>query len=157
MATDVRVRIATAWPMVNPWLASTGNADPAAGAPAWFLTDLQGWFGALPIRAATFDQPLIDGTLDGPVFLGPRTVTITGSVIAASRTDLLAALDVLDGLLTAPNLRKGWLAVDEVERAVWRKSAVRLAGPTMAKRTGPISADYSVALLAPDPTRYPQT
>lgn len=135
----------TAWDYPDPPVDRDGNI--------WVWETISGWFGNLPVRGASVERPMEDGEYDGPAPFGGRTIEIAGTLIAPNRTVLQYGLDQMAGVL-ARNIRRSLLTVNEGMRGQIRTSMVRLAGPTMIERTGPITAKWSISLFAADPLRY---
>lgn len=131
----------------------TTAVDPANGC-RWVLGALDGWWAGLGIRSAPIDNPMLDGAFDGPSPFSARTVGVTGTVLAPDSSSLTRALDLLAGLLAGPRRSDDLVVTDS---AGSRTSVVRLGGPTMLVRTGPVAATFSLSLFAADPRRYGTT
>jgi hypothetical protein len=141
---------------VNGWIAYD-HPDPPADQDGniWVWETISGWFGNLPVRGASIDRPMMDGAYDGPAPFGGRTIEVGGTLVAPTRAALQHGLDKLAGVL-ARNIRRAQFTVDEGVVGLIREASVRLGGPTMIERTGPISATWSLSLFAADPLRYSQ-
>lgn len=142
---------------VGGWTCYDGPTPPPdAMGSVWVLETLTGWFGGVDVRGNPVDRPMLDGAFDGDAPLAGRTVEISGNVVATDRGALQQELDKLSAVLSGRQ-RRGQLVVDELVVPVTRTALVRLGGPTMIQRTGPVSASFSLSLYAPDPTRYGTT
>lgn len=120
---------------------------------AWVMQNIEGWFGGVDVRGTPIDRPLADGTFDGIAPFTGRTITVTGTVIAPSRNGLQDAFDRLAGVLSGV-VRRSTLVVFEAIRNVTRQAEVRLGGPVLIKRTGTLTAEFSLQMYASDPLRY---
>lgn len=139
---------------VDGWSAAGGQRLPADEYGCeWAFANLDGWHGGLPVRGSSIDRPMQDGVIDGPAPLGGRTIAVGGTVWAPSRAALQAALDRISAVLAGAT-RVATLVVDEAVAGIARQATVRLGGATLARRTGPQSAEWSLSLFAPDPRRY---
>lgn len=119
----------------------------------WVVQDLQGWFGNLDVRSGDIDKPLADGVFGGPAPFAGRLVTVSGTLISPTRAALQTAFDRLASVLSGVQ-RFGELTVNEVVRQVVRTATVRLGGPVLINRTSATTAEFSLSLFAPDPSRY---
>lgn len=119
----------------------------------WVLQDLEGWFGGVSVRSSPVDRPLADGAFDGPAPFAGRAVTVAGTVVALDREGLQAAFDRVSSVLSG-DTRNSDLAVFERVRSLTRSANVRLNGPILVKRTGPVTAEFSLPFYAADPNRY---
>lgn len=149
---DLRNRFA-----VDGWECWDGP-DPEADERdcVWVWEEIDGWFGGISPRVSPIDNPVGDGILDAAVVpLGARTVQISGTVLAPSRGALQEAMDRMAAVLTSSR-RRADLVVDEFAREppLSRTCPVRLAGPTLIKRTGPTSASFSMSLISATPARW---
>ena len=139
---------------IDDWVCYDGIDPPADNiGNVYVLTSLDGWWGGLAPRATVVDRPMADGGFDGPAPSPGRTVTVAGALLAVDRPGLLRGMDTLAAILAGQN-RRGALIVTEAIVPVARTSDVRLGGATMVKRTGPLSAEFSVIVYAADPRRY---
>jgi hypothetical protein len=136
----------TAHDIVDPPADTDGNV--------WIWQEIEGWFGGLDVRSGDVPRPLADGSHDGPAPFGGRTVTVSGSLVAATRSGLQRGMDRLAGVLASTEKRFDTLVVDETQRGVRRQALVRLSGPTMITRTSTYGAEWSLSFFAADPTRY---
>ena len=69
---------------------------------ALYLVDeggLGGWFGGVESRHESTARPTAHGDFDAPAFLGPRIISIRGSVVASNAVDVENALASLSDLV----------------------------------------------------------
>jgi len=135
----------TAYDYVDPPADTDGNT--------FIWQTIEGWFGGVAPRGNPVDRPLLDGAHDGPAPFEGRTVTISGTLLAATRSGLQVGLDRLSAILSA-GTRRSALVVNETQRGASRQAMVRLGGPTLVDRKSTYQADWSLVLYAADPLRY---
>lgn len=129
------------------------DPPPDADGNIWIWQEIEGWYGGLDVRGAPVERPLIDGDFDGIAPFGARVVTVSGQLVAGSRATLQRGMQRLANVLSGTT-RRAVLVVDEQWVPIKREIEVRLAGPTMIARQGPVQASWSISFYAPDPIRY---
>lgn len=125
-------------------LTLNGEQDAGLG---YLLENVEGWDGAETVTSST-QRAGDHGTWAGPVWLGERVLTLTGSVAAASPAGLEQAIM---RLLTACSLTPTTLTVWET---VPRQCTVRRSGKPLVARSGPYDANFSLLVTAADPRQY---
>lgn len=152
---DLRNRFA-----VDGWECWDGpDPEPDERGCIWVWETISGWHGGIAPRVSPIDNPVGDGILDTyAVPLGARTIEIAGTIVAPSRGALQDAMDRMAAVLTS-SARRADLIVDEFAREppLSRSCPVRLAGPTLVERTGPVTAKFSMSLISSTPARYSTT
>lgn len=113
---------------------------------------LKGWLAGVAMRRDEVARPASHGAFDAQGFQSARVVSISGTILAESPTELESMIVQLTGLLSDGGT--GRLTVqDDNARATW--ADVRLAAQTEIDRyTTGLEADYQVQFWAPDPRRY---
>ena len=132
-----------------------GDPTPTelASGDALYLIDpdgLKGWFDGVEMRHETTPRPNAPGDFDAPAFLGPRLISIRGSLVASSAVDFENAMAALDELLA-----DGSMAEFAVVQATGTYTAqVRRHGAVEFKdaRYG-VMTRFRFELWAPDPTK----
>lgn len=118
---------------------------------AWGLKTLDGWDSA-DVQATLTTRQQDHGAWWSPVYLGPRPITITGTITAPSPTALTTAIDQL---LAACSLADTTLIVNEPQQS--RRATVRRSGKPIVQRVTDTIATYSLLVTAQDPRRYETT
>lgn len=119
---------------------------------AWTINPdgLQGW-DSPDVRSQYVDRQADHGAWAGATYLGPRVITLTGTIVAPN----LPALDAaMDQLAAAASLTDTTLTVNETTP---RQCTVRRSGRVLMQPVTDRIATYSVLLTAPDPRRYSTT
>lgn len=127
------------------------HADVTTG-PHFVIQEIEGWDEGTDMRLDTEDRPLQHGAFDGPGYLSPRTVSITGVILGESPADLQRAVRRLNGLLA-----DGGSAVMTVHDALgplWSRVRRASAPGVRVRGEAPSIADYQMQFWAPDPRRY---
>ncbi|MEU6713038.1 fibronectin type III domain-containing protein [Nonomuraea sp. NPDC046802] len=139
-------------PMASPvyrlgdWV---GNARDSRGV-TWTVSDEQGWSSsAAPITLGA-DSDNADGGFDGPGRYGPRIVTLSGTAVADSRIEMLAAQERLTGVLPASGV--GVLRVAEAH--LTRQAKVRLEAQVEVTDRGSLAFDWTLVVKASNPRRF---
>jgi hypothetical protein len=125
-----------------------GAADSVG--TGWFLQGMEGWDSA-EVRAEFQEREADHGSWSSPVYLGSRPITLSGMVVAASRTALQTAMDQL---YVAAGLSDTTLTVWE---ATPKQATVRRSGKVLVQYVSDRAATYSVMVTAADPRRYGTT
>lgn len=113
---------------------------------------LKGWLAGVSMRRDEVARPASHGAFDARGFQSARVVSISGTILAQSPSELESMIVQLTGLLA--DGETGRLTVqDDHARVTW--ADVRLAAQTEIDRyTTGLEADYLVQFWAPDPRRY---
>src|SRR5437762_2210454 len=110
---------------VDGWV----GGGTASDGTEWWVTDVQGWFGAPPVRLFGVDRPQDHGEFDAPAFYAPRVVTIKGTAIAVDQARAQIAADIISSVCSDPSGL--YTAVfTEVGRGIARQVGVRLNADT---------------------------
>lgn len=114
---------------------------------SWFLQAVEGWDS--PESRSEFTEREGDhGAWASPVYLGSRPITLSGTIIAPSRSLLEGAMDQLR---VAAALTDTALMVWE---SVPKQAIVRRSGKPLMQYVTDTVATYSVMVTAADPRRY---
>lgn len=132
---------------VDGWVGNTVDGDGVE----WWVTKEDGWSSAPGVRLELSDRPQRDGSFDAPSFRSSRVITLEGTAVAPDEDARERAKDRLAAVL-ADGSALAEFAV--AERTVTRRALVRLTAGTKVVDTTPVSFDFSVQLVAPDPLRY---
>lgn len=116
----------------------------------WIVDKDEGWDTAPGPRLSMTDKPAGDGSYDGRSWLEPRTVVLSGRIIAPTRTLIDQALRTLAGI--GIDGGRSTLTVTEPDRTL--TAEVRLATRTDVQRRTTTSAVFQLSLIAPDPRKY---
>lgn len=117
----------------------------------WVCTDIEGWWNASGVEVQDYKRGLDDGSYDVRGRWTARSLTLTGSILTQSPSQVPAARQTL---LQAFNLvyTGAWLFVDESPK---KAAYVRLAGqPTVTNTSARGRIDFSIPLKAGDPIKY---
>lgn len=117
---------------------------------AWFLQAMEGW-DSPENRSEVTEREGDHGAWASPVYLGSRPITLSGTIIAPSRTLLEGAMDQLR---VAAGLDDTVLTVRET---VPKQATVRRSGKPLMQYVTDTAATYSVMVTAADPRRYSTT
>jgi len=113
----------------------------------WHVATLEGWDSA-EVRTQVTQRESDHGAWMGPVWLGERPITLTGTIDAPDP----AALDgAVEQLLGACSLADTLLTVWE---SVPKQVVVRRSGKPIVTRLGACAASWSLLVTAADPRRY---
>lgn len=115
----------------------------------WMLTDFGDWYGSTSSTLALIQKGAGPGAWKGPRQLTPKTLAPAGLVEAASLSDLR---DALDRLNAAASLNGTVLSVSEDDQTR-TMSVYRQDVPLHTLLTDTL-AQWSLALVAPDPRKY---
>ena len=139
---------------VDGWVAYNGIDLPEDElGNVWVLQNLEGWYGGVDIRSGAVARPTADGDFDGTSTRAGRKVEVSGTLIARDPAMLRRGMDRIARVLSG-SARRGPLIVDEKDISLTRTSDVRLDGPTMVKQVSRRTAEFSLSLYSPDPSRY---
>lgn len=125
---------------------NTANTDGVE----WIVDKDEGWDTAPGPRLSMTDRPAGNGAYDGRSWLEPRTVVLSGRLLAPTRMLIEEALRTLAGLGTDGN--RFALTVTEPDRIL--TSEVRLAARTGVVRQSTTAVAFQVSLIAPDPRKW---
>lgn len=139
------------------WEAKSSFRTPRDGTWAAKLSKWSGWWGGSSVVVDSIQSPTGDGIIEGPVDLGPLTITLSGTVRSDPRSSdpsaLYAAGDSLAGVLKR-GVRHGELVVAEGSADRRRVVGVRLAQTSDFELITPWVATWAIYLTAADPLRY---
>jgi phosphodiesterase/alkaline phosphatase D-like protein len=127
----------------------SGNFTDGYGVD-WVITAEEGWGGPPPKRSTIDEIPQGDGGYDAPTFDGPRVITLTGTCIAPSRYEMNRAKDRLNAVAAGRDMHVLMVTEEHITRLVY----VRRTGAQKLSDTGPVSFDFALSLIAPDPRKY---
>ncbi len=127
-----------------PWTTDDYGCD-------WHVKAETGWRGSPAARIDRVNRPRADGEIDpGQAWLGARVVELTGTVVAGSHAQLAAGMEQFSSVLAGGSLT----TLTVVEDGSARQALVRRADSVETSWTSPISAAWSLTMLAPDPLKY---
>jgi len=111
-----------------------------------------GWDDGVDVRRDETARPGAHGSFDTPGYLSARVITISGSIIARSPTQLAAMSDRLTGLIADGD--KARISVQNDFGTTY--ADVRLASKTQVRVNGATGTDaeFQVNLWAPDMRKY---
>lgn len=115
---------------------------------AWLLTKLTGWDEPAEARTTITERPGADGSVDGPSWAGPRTVTVTGFVKVETPSQLLDARQRLAALAG------GLTELEVVAAGQVRTARVRRTGRPAFEAMGPAAMRFQLQFTAPDHRKY---
>lgn len=127
-------------------LEFVGNGDGAT----YTIESLTGWFEGAEVRRERIDRPNDDGEFDTPGFLTGLLITVQGLILAESETALVAAIEAL-GNIPVRELTEFVVTTGAGSKAAMVRRADR---PDISVNVWGLSANYRLALFAPNPTRY---
>ena len=117
----------------------------------WVCTDIEGWWNASGVQVQDYPRGLDDGSYDVHGRWTARNLTLTGSILTQTPSQVPAARQKL---LETFNLvyTGAWLFVDESPK---KAAYVRLVGqPTVTNTSARGRIDFSIPLKAGDPIKY---
>jgi len=117
----------------------------------WVCTDIEGWWNASGVEVQDYKRGLDDGSYDVRGRWTARNLTLTGSILTQTPSQVPAARQKL---LETFNLvyTGAWLFVDESPK---KAAYVRLVGqPTVTNTSARGRIDFSIPLKAGDPIKY---
>lgn len=132
---------------VDGWSGNTVDVDGVE----WWVTKEDGWSSGPELRLELPDRPQRDGSFDAPSFRSARVITLEGTAIAPDPDTRERAKDRLAAVL-ADGSTLAELTVQE--RTVTRQALVRLSGGTKIVDQSPVSFEWSLQVIAPDPLRH---
>lgn len=115
----------------------------------WRYTGLPGW-DSPDLEETAEARTGADGMWDTSNTYGGRMVTIDGQIRALTVAALDAAMDRLAGALPA----RGRLVTLTVRESAPKQISARRSGRPMMNKLTDVTAEFSIALLAPDPRKY---
>jgi hypothetical protein len=133
---------------------SPGDVDNQG--TAWYLGQpgIEGWHEAPAPRLSLTPRPGEHGASDGPAFLDPRVITISGHAFAVDRASARRARDIVASVCGDPSLGLQTLTVTASGNPT-RQVAVRRSAETKTRfMGGGTGVEWSMVLTAPDPRRY---
>ena len=111
---------------------------------------LVGWFEGVEPRFERVPRPVADGVFPSPGFLDGRLITLQGLVLTSSEAAFEAALEAL-GDIPVDDLVEFTVTTGAGTKAAMVRRAEK---PDIAVNLWGSSANYRLALFAPDPARY---
>lgn len=140
---------------LDDWSAGApGDVDAQGTVWAIGREGIDGWWGAPTPRLSMSARPGEHGAFDGPGFLEPRVITLTGTCDAVDRASARRARDIIASVCGDPSLGLLTLTVTNSGNPT-RQAAVRRSAETKTQfRGGGLTFDWSMILTAPDPRRY---
>jgi hypothetical protein len=117
----------------------------------WVCTDIEGWWNSSGVQVQDYPRGLDDGSYDVRGRWTARNLTLNGSILVQSPSQVPAARQKL---LETFNLvyTGAWLFVDESPK---KSAYVRLVGqPTVTNTSARGRIDFSIPLKAGDPIKY---
>lgn len=139
---------------VDGWSAgSPGDIDNHG--TVWHLGKVVGWQTAPGLRLSLTDRPAAHGSFDGPAYLDPRVVTITGTAIAVDYVSARRSRDVMTSVLGDPTMGLQTMTVYAREYTPMQ-AQVRRSDEAKTSERGKdgVTFDWSLIVVAPDPLRY---
>ncbi|MGA4995945.1 fibronectin type III domain-containing protein [Nonomuraea bangladeshensis] len=126
-----------------------GNATDAHGV-TWTVEDEDGWSSSAEAITLGAEADHADGGFDGAGRYGSRVITLSGTAVAGSRIDMLAAQERLTGVLSASGV--GVLRVAEAH--LTRQARVRLENTIEVTDRGSLAFDWILTVKAANPRRF---
>jgi len=123
------------------------NADDAGGV-GWYLVNLDGWTGSPQGTLAPVQKPRQAGAWSGKSYSKPRTLVLTGAMVAPSKAE---ARDAMDQLNEAIPLDDQILYVTEA--GLQRYITVRRDGDIIPKWESDCACTFTVQMVALDGRR----
>jgi hypothetical protein len=139
---------------VDGWSAgSPGDID--AQGTVWYLRKVEGWQEGPSVRLGMTSRPAEHGAFDGPAFLEPRIVTLSGTAVGSSYAGTKQARDIMASVLGDPTLGLQTLTIRApgylpMQADVRRSDVVK----TTERGKDGLTFDWSLIAVAPDPLRY---
>ena len=118
----------------------------------WWATGFDGWWGGSSMRTGATERPSDHGGFDGPSYLGPRTMTISGVTLAPTTDLVLLARDTIVSLCS--DLRSLYPLVVTETSGLTRQCMVRIVGDPKVADLNETAFEWQMSLVAPDPRRY---
>lgn len=114
-----------------------------------------GWRGGGQVRREDAPRPLAHGSFSAPGFLAARTISLSGTIIAPTASELSHMCDKLEALLVG--VESSRLSVQEDDgRVTWADVGLAMQGQAVPFGDGQ-TADFQIQFWAPDPFRYGET
>ncbi len=125
-------------------------ADVADGSSLRVVTGLTGWDDGAPARSSVQARSQQNGGWDASGLLGPRVITVEGSVQEQDGLSARATADALSSLSPSSSLQ---FTVANTY-AGSRSAMVRVSSAVVLSWLSPATFRYTIELTAPDPVKY---
>lgn len=140
---------------LDGWSAGAPGDIDAQGT-VWYLDrdGIRGWFESPIPRLSMSSRPGEHGAFDGPAFLDPRVITLSGSGAGVDRASARRSRDILASVCGDPSLGLQTLVVTASGNPTRQANVRRSAETKSVFVGGGLTFDWSMILTAPDPRRY---